>query len=595
MKDSLAPGLEHELRFVVPVTKTVPHLYPESPEFAAMPEVFATGFMVGFIEWACLEAIAPHLEDGEMSLGVHISLSHDAATPPGMEVVARVRLEAVNGRRLTFAVEAHRRARAHLRGLARALRGRPGPLRRGGRTQGRLSPGLRRGAQGSTTTLVASPERARRKASSTSSSGRRCEMRSPVAIEPAASSARASRVSMGPAEYVELDRDLPEEDRAEVERHRRAGSRRGEELHHAGRAGQVERAGDGVGVAGADEDLVRQGAEGVLDLAQVAGGDRDRPGATGQLAPVRAGLDGHHPLRSGGQGGGDLQQAHRARAHHRDAREPGPTPAQRWPRSTQPRGSMRVASASLMPLGQREHVEARVLGRDADQLRQASRVDAGAPEGVAERVAPRPAERAGHAGHVVVHEDPLAHRHRRAGAGVHHLARRLVPQHHGGARVLVPRHQVAAAEPAGPHAHHQLAGARHGVGPLLEGHPPGTVVERDPHGVRLPVGRARSGEGAEAGDLPPHDQGVDDVGALHRGDHLHVAQVPADLVVEQDPVAAQQVAGLPDHGLRALGVVHLGERCDGRRSRPASTSCARRRHRRRMQVRSAAILARRNG
>ena len=107
MKDSLAPGLEHELRFVVPVSKTVPHLYPESPDFASMPEVFATGFMVGFIEWACLEAIAPHLDEGEMSLGVHVSLSHDAATPPGMEVVARVRLEAVDGRRLTFAVEAH--------------------------------------------------------------------------------------------------------------------------------------------------------------------------------------------------------------------------------------------------------------------------------------------------------------------------------------------------------------------------------------------------------------------------------------------------------------------------------------------------------
>ena len=106
MKDSLAPGLEHELRFVVPVTKTVPHLYPESADFAAMPEVFATGFMVGFIEWACLEAIAPHLDEGEMSLGVHVELSHDAATPPGMEVVARVRLARVEGRRLTFAVEA---------------------------------------------------------------------------------------------------------------------------------------------------------------------------------------------------------------------------------------------------------------------------------------------------------------------------------------------------------------------------------------------------------------------------------------------------------------------------------------------------------
>ena len=66
----------------------------------------ATGFMVGFVEWACIRAIAPHLDDDEVSLGVHVDLSHDAATPPGMEVVARVRLEAVEGRALTFSVEA---------------------------------------------------------------------------------------------------------------------------------------------------------------------------------------------------------------------------------------------------------------------------------------------------------------------------------------------------------------------------------------------------------------------------------------------------------------------------------------------------------
>jgi len=106
MKPTLAPGLTHELRFVVPVTKTVPHLYPESPEFAAMPEVLATGFTVGLVEWACIRAIAPHLDEGELSLGVHVDLSHSAATPPGMEVIARVRLDEVEGRALVFSVEA---------------------------------------------------------------------------------------------------------------------------------------------------------------------------------------------------------------------------------------------------------------------------------------------------------------------------------------------------------------------------------------------------------------------------------------------------------------------------------------------------------
>lgn len=107
MKDSLKPGLRHELRFRVPESKTVPHLYPESPAFQAMPRVFATGFMVGFIEWACIEALREHLDwPREQSVGTHVNLSHLAATPPGLEVCARVQLIEVDGRRLVFEVEA---------------------------------------------------------------------------------------------------------------------------------------------------------------------------------------------------------------------------------------------------------------------------------------------------------------------------------------------------------------------------------------------------------------------------------------------------------------------------------------------------------
>ena len=106
MKDTLVPGLTHTHRFTVTEEKTVPHLYPEVPEFVAMPKVFATGFMVGFIEWACLEALAPHLDDGEGSLGIHIDVDHRAATPPGMEVAADVEVTEVDGRRISFKVTA---------------------------------------------------------------------------------------------------------------------------------------------------------------------------------------------------------------------------------------------------------------------------------------------------------------------------------------------------------------------------------------------------------------------------------------------------------------------------------------------------------
>lgn len=108
MKTSLQPGLKYVHRFVVTASKTVPALYPESEEFVAMPEVFATGYLVGFLEWACVMAIKPHLDwPAEQSVGTHINVSHAAATPPGMEVTASVELLEVDGKRLVFAVSAH--------------------------------------------------------------------------------------------------------------------------------------------------------------------------------------------------------------------------------------------------------------------------------------------------------------------------------------------------------------------------------------------------------------------------------------------------------------------------------------------------------
>lgn len=106
--DSLKPGLSYEFRFEISAAKTVPQLYPESAEFQEMPEVFATGYMVGLLEWACIKAINPYLDwPNEQTVGTHIDVSHVAATPAGFEVTAAVKLIEVNGRRLLFEVEAH--------------------------------------------------------------------------------------------------------------------------------------------------------------------------------------------------------------------------------------------------------------------------------------------------------------------------------------------------------------------------------------------------------------------------------------------------------------------------------------------------------
>ncbi|MBV9956481.1 MAG: thioesterase family protein [Pseudolabrys sp.] len=107
MKPSLKAGLTHRFTYAVPMNKTVPYTYPEAPEIAAMPKVFATGNMIILMEWTCTQLIAPHLDAGEGSLGTHVDVSHAAATPPGFSVTVDVECTKVDGRKLEFKVRAH--------------------------------------------------------------------------------------------------------------------------------------------------------------------------------------------------------------------------------------------------------------------------------------------------------------------------------------------------------------------------------------------------------------------------------------------------------------------------------------------------------
>ena len=107
MKNSLKPGLTFEFKFKVPENKTVPYLYPESPEFQVMPKVLATGFMIGLFEWACILVINPHIDwPREQSVGIDVKFSHIAATPPGLTVTVNGKLEAMDGRKLSFSIVA---------------------------------------------------------------------------------------------------------------------------------------------------------------------------------------------------------------------------------------------------------------------------------------------------------------------------------------------------------------------------------------------------------------------------------------------------------------------------------------------------------
>ena len=107
MKATLTPGLKHRFAYKVTVSKTVPHLYKESPELQAMPEVFATAFMIGLMEWTCVQLLGPHLDEGEGSVGVHVDVSHTAATPPGLTVTVEAECIEVRGPRAKFKLRAH--------------------------------------------------------------------------------------------------------------------------------------------------------------------------------------------------------------------------------------------------------------------------------------------------------------------------------------------------------------------------------------------------------------------------------------------------------------------------------------------------------
>jgi len=100
----IIPGIAHTLSLEVNDRLLVTAFTPDFSGFADLPPVFGTAFMVGFMEWACVEALRPYLEDGWKSVGTHVYLSHVSPTPLGMKVTANVELLEAKGRTLRFSV-----------------------------------------------------------------------------------------------------------------------------------------------------------------------------------------------------------------------------------------------------------------------------------------------------------------------------------------------------------------------------------------------------------------------------------------------------------------------------------------------------------
>ena len=70
-------------------------------------EVFATPAMVALMENAAMNAVAAHLEAGQTTVGSQITTTHIKPSALGATITATATLTAVEGRKLTFAVEAH--------------------------------------------------------------------------------------------------------------------------------------------------------------------------------------------------------------------------------------------------------------------------------------------------------------------------------------------------------------------------------------------------------------------------------------------------------------------------------------------------------
>ncbi len=99
-KEGLAPGLRGEARLVVGEEDTAQHLG------SGNVAVLATPRMIALMENASVKAVDHLLPPGQATVGGEIRVRHLAATPQGMEVTVHSELVEVEGRRLTFKVEA---------------------------------------------------------------------------------------------------------------------------------------------------------------------------------------------------------------------------------------------------------------------------------------------------------------------------------------------------------------------------------------------------------------------------------------------------------------------------------------------------------
>lgn len=101
MEKALAAGLEFEKVWDTDKSMAVTHFI-----IPGAPDIMNTPSMIMCMELTCHELVVPYLKEGEQTVGTFVNITHTAATPVGMKVTVKSKLENVEGRKLTFHVEA---------------------------------------------------------------------------------------------------------------------------------------------------------------------------------------------------------------------------------------------------------------------------------------------------------------------------------------------------------------------------------------------------------------------------------------------------------------------------------------------------------
>jgi len=99
MKDSLIAGLSVTRKFIVDKARTIDFMGEDL-------RIYATPELIRDIEHTCRDLLFDHCDEGEDSVGTHVSVAHTAATPLGMEVEITATVINVEGRLVTLEVAA---------------------------------------------------------------------------------------------------------------------------------------------------------------------------------------------------------------------------------------------------------------------------------------------------------------------------------------------------------------------------------------------------------------------------------------------------------------------------------------------------------